>query len=112
MTYFKEKINSPDLKHECYDVCQKSRQCTDCIRDSPSSASLVPVAESIDLAVGHVPALSRLVDDSDRQFLQEMLTEIKIKKGRSIFGSVGLLCVLDDEVIEAIAITVSFMGNQ
>ena len=84
-------------------MCHKSRQCTDCIKDSPNSASLVPVAESIDLAVGHVPALSRLVDDSERQFLQEMLTEIKIKAGRSIFRGVGLSCVLDDEVIEAIA---------
>ena len=103
MTYFKEKINSPNLKHECCDVCQKSCQCTGCIKGSLNSASLVHVAESIDLAVGHVPALSRQVDNSDRQFLQQMLSEIKIKAGSSIFGTVGLSCGLDDEVIEAIA---------
>ena len=103
MTYFKEKINSPDLKHERCNVCQKSCQCTGCIKGSPNSASLVHVAESIDLAVGHVPALSRQVDDIDRQFLQEMLSEIKIEAGSSIFGSVGLSCGIDDEVIEAIA---------
>ena len=103
MTYFKEKINSPDLKRECCDVCQKSCQCTGCIKGSLNSASLVHVAESIDLAVGDVPALSRQVDDSDRLFLQQMLSEIKIEAGSSIFGTVGLSCGLDDEVIEAIA---------
>ena len=103
MTYFKGKINSPDLKRECCDVCQKSCQCTGCIKGSLNSASLVHVAESIDLAVGDVPALSRQVDDSDRQFLQQMLSEIKIEAGSSIFGTVGLSCGLDDEVIEAIA---------
>ena len=92
MAYFKEKINSPDLKHERCNVCQKSCQCTGCIKGSPNSASLV-----------HVPALSRQVDDIDRQFLQEMLSEIKIEAGSSIFGSVGLSCGVDDEVIEAIA---------
>ena len=70
MTYFKEKINSPDLKHECCDVCQKSCQCTGCIKGSLNSASLVHVAESIDLAVGDVPALSRQVDDKCCQKLR------------------------------------------
>ena len=46
-----------------------------------------------------------------RQFLQEMLTEIKIKAGSSIFGSVGLSCVLDDEVIEANANNCQFQGK-
>ena len=65
------------------------------------------MAESIDLAVGHVPALSRQVDDIDRQFLQEMLSEIKIEAGSSIFGNVGLSCGIDDEVLKPLQRNVS-----
>lgn len=97
MKYFKDKANSPDLKHDCCDECLASCKCTDCSKDLPSSE---PEEDSEQL-----PAMSRQVQEDEREFLREMLKEIPSKVGtvNSVFGCAGLSSELDDEVIEAIS---------
>ena len=51
-----------------------------------------------------MPTMARHVQEEDREFLQNMLKDIKIKSetASSVFGSADLVSELGEEVIEAI----------
>ena len=97
MNYFKEKPDTPDLKHDCCDVCQAACKCSICSTAQTTDTTLVN--EAVEM-----PTMARHVQEEDREFLQNMLKDIKISSGTasSVFGSADLVSELGEEVIEAI----------
>lgn len=98
MNYFKEKPNKPNVKHDCCDVCLAACICCVCnALEKPSDVT--PPNETVEMAT-----VVRQVQEEDREFLYEMLKDIKIntESPTSVLGSAGLVFELGEQVIEAI----------
>ena len=98
MNYFKEKPNKPNVKHDCCDVCLAACICCLCnALEKPSDVT--PPNETVEMAT-----VVRQVPEEDREFLYEMLKDIKIntESPTSVLGSAGLVFELGEQVIEAI----------
>lgn len=97
MSYFKEKPETPDLKHGCCNVCQAACKCSMC--SATQTPDTTPVNDTVEM-----PTTGRHVQEEDREFLRNMLLDIKISSGTtsSVFSSADLVSELGAEVIEAI----------
>lgn len=95
MNYFKEKPDFPDLKHDCCDVCQAACKCSVC--STAQTTDTTP--ETMEMST-----MARHVQEEEREFLRNILKEIKISSGTaaSVFGSADFVSELGEEVIEAI----------
>lgn len=98
MNNFKEKPNKPNVMHDSCDVCLAACKCS-LWNALERPSDVTPANETVEKAT-----VVQHVQEEDREFLYEMLKDMKIstESASSVLGNAGLVFELGEQIIEAI----------